>query len=138
MRCALSIIFFSSIEPERKSLMKKKKRNLTFYRRLARDICQFVKSRVADGADIVHYGEVFQEFGLDRFTCAIALGVLVNINTEAHEPLWSSFVTRKGTDVCGKGFWVAAEANGYLFSDEREFMYAQRNACKKEVSNASL
>lgn len=116
----------------------KKRRNLTFYRRLARDIGRFVKERVEGGAEVVHYGELFQEFGIDRFTCANALGILVNINTDEHDPLWSSFVTKKDTDICGSGFWVAATVNNHSYADELEFMRLQRSLCKKEVQNASL
>jgi DNA-directed RNA polymerase subunit N (RpoN/RPB10) len=112
------------------------KKTESFYRRLAKDIGEFVKTKIREGQRIVHYREVFQEFGIDRFTCARALGWLVHLNKVDGQPLWSSLVCRQTDDMCGEGFWWAANESGYTYKDKIEFMNEQRVICRMSVEEA--
>ena len=100
---------------------------------------KYVKEQVRQGRPYVTYGELNKHLGIDRMTGWHVLGALVERNTEAKSPLWSSFVSYCDDRYGVKGwpgscFNSCAEHYGWTVGHGRDFARQQRQACRDTLN----
>lgn len=88
-----------------------------------------VKRRSAGRISPVSYGFLMKHFGLDRFTLAEVLDLVVFIDVYTDSPFWSSWVVSKKGEV-GAGFLKSVRYHWYDVPEDEKEDFVER--CREE------